>query len=176
VTHAPPPPFAEIYDAFFDFVYRSVRRLGIPEESAEDVTQEVFVIVHSRLPAFEGRSSLKTWLFGIARNVCYRHRRRTWHLAAGGDEALERVADSGPTAIDFVARREAVDLLDALLERLDDERREVFILAELEEMAVPDVAEALGINVNTAYTRLRAARARFAELLARYDAHGGGTP
>src|SRR5688500_19341104 len=65
----PVPTFAEIYEASFDFVWRSARRLGVKETHVDDVVQEVFMVVHRRLAEFEGRSQLKTWLFGITRRV-----------------------------------------------------------------------------------------------------------
>ena len=72
---ASPYTFAEVYDATFAFVWRSALRLGAPALTVDDVVQETFVIVHRRLGEFEGRSSLKTWLFGILRNVVRAHRR-----------------------------------------------------------------------------------------------------
>jgi RNA polymerase sigma-70 factor (ECF subfamily) len=182
-SNAPPArlAFASLYDEHFDFVYRTVRRLGIAESAAEDVTQEVFVRVHKSLFAFEGRSSLRTWLFGIARNVAYHHRRALGRRIAttsgeGGGGALESAHDDDATsAQDLAERREAARVLDALLASMDDEKREVFMLVELEEMSMPEVAEALGINVNTAYTRLRAARQQFEGALARHRAKSAWT-
>jgi RNA polymerase sigma-70 factor (ECF subfamily) len=154
------PKFASVYEEHFDFVRRIVRRLGVSEASAEDVTQEVFVVVSRRLAEFEERSSLKTWLFGIARNVSYRHRRQVQRrVVTVGEDALDTVPDSrARSAQEIVERREASCVLDALIDTLDDNKRRIFILAELEERPMPEVAEAMGINLNTAYTRLRAAR------------------
>jgi RNA polymerase sigma-70 factor (ECF subfamily) len=168
------PSFASVYEREFDFVFRTVRRLGVAESAAEDVTQEVFVAVHKNLGAFEGRSSIRTWLFGIARNVAYRHRRtlgRRISTPPGQEWALEAAADeTAASAHELAERSEAARVLDALLESMDDEKREAFVLVELEEMSMPEVAEALGINVNTAYTRLRAARKQFEEALVRHRA------
>ena len=69
------PSFAGVYEAYFDFVWCSARRLGVPDPNLDDAVQEVFVIVHRRLAEFEGRSSIKTWLFGIVRNVSREARR-----------------------------------------------------------------------------------------------------
>jgi RNA polymerase sigma-70 factor (ECF subfamily) len=170
--------FASVYEEHFDFVFRTVRRLGVAAATAEDVTQEVFVVVHKTLWRFEGRSSVRTWLFGIARNVAYRHRRalgRRITVTSGDERALEVAHDeSARSAHDLAERSEAARVLDGLLDELDDEKREAFVLVELEEMSMPEVAEALEINVNTAYTRLRAARRQFEEALARYRARSQG--
>jgi RNA polymerase sigma-70 factor (ECF subfamily) len=178
-TDAPAPErrsFAAIYEEYFDFVYRTVRRLGVLENAAEDVAQEVFVCVHKNLTEFEGRSSIRTWLFGIARNVAYRHRRtltRRITTTTGDGGLLESAHDeSAKSAHDLAERSEAARLVDALLASMDDEKREAFVLVELEEMSMPEVAEALGINVNTAYTRLRAARQQFEAALGRHRAKG----
>src|SRR5882724_509457 len=69
------PGFSAIYDAYFDFVWRSLRRLGVPEATLDDAAQDVFVVVHRRLPEFEARSTVKTWLFGIVLRVVATHRR-----------------------------------------------------------------------------------------------------
>ena len=166
--------FDALYQEHFDFVYRTVRRLGVDESAAEDVTQEVFVTVHRGLGGFEGRSAVKTWLFGIARNVVFRHRRtirRRIVTTSDPSTALEsRHDESAPSTDDGALRREAVRVLDGLLAELDDDKREVFVLVELEEMSMPETAEALGLNVNTAYTRLRAANQQFEAALARHRA------
>jgi RNA polymerase sigma-70 factor (ECF subfamily) len=172
---APPArvSFASVYEENFDFVYRTVRRLGIAASAAEDVAQEVFVRVHKSLGAFEGRSSMRTWLFGIARNVAYHHRRTLGRriTTTASEGALDHAHDeTARSAHDVAERSEAAVVLDALLASMDDEKREAFMLVELEEMTMPEVAEALGINVNTAYTRLRAARQQFEGALARHRA------
>jgi RNA polymerase sigma-70 factor (ECF subfamily) len=168
--------FAEVYEDHFDFVFRTVRRLGVSEAAAEDVTQEVFVVVHKTLARFEGRSSVRTWLFGIARNLAYRHRRALGRrIQTSGEEwAVDAACDASISAHELVERVEAARVLDALLDTMDDEKREAFVLVELEEMSMPEVADALGINVNTAYTRLRAARKQFEEALARLHARNAG--
>lgn len=169
---APPrPEFDVVYDAHFPFVWRTVRRLGVDEASRDDVTQEVFVVVHRRLPSFEGRSSLKTWIFGIALRVVRDHRRTRRRKPGGVDgDVLDAIADGAPTPDQHVEKSQAVRLLHALLDSLDDEKREVFVLAELEQLSAPEIAEVTGANVNTVYARLRAARKDFEAAVARYRA------
>jgi RNA polymerase sigma-70 factor (ECF subfamily) len=147
------------------------------------VVQEVFVIVHRRAAVFEGRSALRTWLFGITRRVVRDHF-RTQRRKPADLVADPVVAD--PHALDAEAQlgmRQAQALLRALLATLDDDKREVFVLAELEQLSMPEIAAALDLNVNTAYARLRAARAAFELALRRHRARerslpaagGGGT-
>jgi RNA polymerase sigma-70 factor (ECF subfamily) len=166
--------FASVYRAHFEFVCHTLRRFGVSEASAEDVCQEVFVVVSRRLAEFEERSSIKTWLFGIARHLAYRHRRSIGRrIVTVGDYALETVTDThARSAQEIVERREASHVLDRLLGTLDDKSRQVFILAELEERPMPQVAEEMNINLNTAYTRLRAARRGLARALAEHPVHG----
>lgn len=174
------PSFARVYEDHFDFVWCSARRLGVPDATLDDAVQEVFVIVHRRLSEFEGRSSIKTWLFGIVRNVSREARRtirrKSPHDAKGAladPELLTAAAEEQP---DRIAERSAENrVLHELLERLDDDKREVFVLAELEQFSVPEIAEAVGCNVNTAYSRLRLAREAFAEAAARYRAREKGS-
>lgn len=169
------PSFDQLYDEHFDFVWRSVRRLGVREAAMDDAVQEVFLVVHRRLPEFEGRSSLKTWLYGIAVNVA-RNIART-QARRGAEELPVSVEDTRtPGPARHAENREAVALLYRLLDKLDEPKREVFVLAELEQLSAPDIAEALGVNLNTVYSRLRAARRDFEAALQRHRAAVGGTP
>ncbi len=177
VGRPPPPRFEDVYDENVDFVWRVVARLGVRPESVPDVAQEVFVVVHRKLGEFEGLSSIRTWLFQIARRVVHDHRRTARRKEPPPDRAnepvdVETVQAGEEQAPDVsAARAEAVRLLHAILEDLDDEKREVFVLAELEQLPAPQIAEAVGINVNTVYSRLRLARGAFNQALARHQAH-----
>src|SRR6185437_8084289 len=151
------PTFEEVYDEIFGFVWRSLRRLGVPEASIDDAVQDVFVVVHRRLADFEGRSSLKTWVFGIALRVARDHA-RTARRKGGLLPLDERIPDAAPDPAESLVRSEAVRELDRILGTLDEDKRAVFVLAEIEQMSAPEIAEALGVNVNTVYSRLRAAR------------------
>ncbi len=161
--------FDSLYDDHFAFVWRSLRCLGVAPDSLDDCAQEVFLVVHRRLCEFEGRSSVKTWLFGIVVGIARNHRRGRrrrecldpvsddlQHLAPGPDEVLE-----ANRALLFVER---------CLGRLDDDKREVFVLAEIEGMTAPEIAEVFSMPVNTVYSRLRAARAQFDATVTRLEA------
>lgn len=166
--------FDAVYDSWFAFVWRSVRRLGVPDSQVDDAVQEVFLVVHRRLDTFEGRSSLRSWLYGIVANVVRDHRRtarrKDPRVRGGGEgpevEALPDARRRGPD--ESVERADAVRVLHELLETLEFAKREAFVLVELEQMSIPEVAEATGTNVNTVYSRLRAARKAFNDAAARY--------
>ena len=165
---APPIALAEVYESHFDFVWRSARRLGVQAAQLEDVVQEVFIVAHRRLAQFEGRAALKTWLFGITRHVVRDHFRSARRKPL---ELLGQHEPADPHARDAEAQVEAqqdVRLLHALLAHLDQDKREVFVLAELEQMSAPEIAQAIDQNLNTVYARLRAARQAFDQALGRY--------
>jgi RNA polymerase sigma-70 factor (ECF subfamily) len=142
------------------FVWRVLRRLGVAESDVEDVAQEVFVVVFRRLGDFEGRSSVRTWIYGICIRTAADYRKRAHRRHEQPTDVLaERVAADDPA----IAAREARAELDSILAVLDDDKRAVFVLYEIEELAMNDVAAAVGCPLQTAYSRLHAARARVAE-------------
>ncbi len=168
--------FDDVYEEHFAFVWRSVRRLGVPEDQADDAVQDVFLVVHRRLKEFENRSTVRSWLFGIVANVV-RDRRRTARRkdprvrGAGDGPDVESLADpGGRSPHDSLEQADAVRVLHELLDALDWQKREVFVLVELEQMRIPEVADAIGENVNTVYSRVRAARQAFNDAVARYRA------
>lgn len=160
------PTFAQVYDEHFEFVWRSARRLGVPEASLDDVVQDVFVTVYRRLSDFEGRSQLKTWIFGILRHTV-RDLRRSARRKPTEALAHDPADSSAPSPQDAAARGQAAELLQAVLNELSEELREVFVLCELEQLSAPEVAVALSLNVNTVYSRLRGARKDFDAALRR---------
>lgn len=151
------PPLAQIFREHAPFVWRALRRLGIPESDVEDVCQEVFVVVHRKLGDFEGRSSLRTWIYGISARTASDYRR-------SGRVRREVVTDAPPEAPHDGGQQEALALkqaratLDRILDELDDDKRSVFVLYEIEELTMAEVAEALACPLQTAYSRLHAAR------------------
>ena len=168
-TDVQPPPFAELYEEHFDFVWRNLSRLGVRPAQLDDAAQEVFIAVHRRLAEFSGRSAIRTWLFQFVMRVAATQRRsaRRWNPVSA-DEELEALPDERSALPDEQASaRQAASVLRRLLGEIAEDRRPIFILAELEELSIPEVAEALGINVNTAYTRLRSARADFESAVTR---------
>jgi RNA polymerase sigma-70 factor (ECF subfamily) len=169
--------FAAVYDEAFPWVYRAARRLGVHPSSLDDVVQDVFLVVHRKLPTFERRSSLRSWIYGITLHVV-RGRRRTAKRRPETptlDEELAALPGKGDPQHDAMRREALADVL-RILDSMSDEQREVFVLAELEELSAPEIAEASGINLNTVYSRLRAARKTFDEGAARLRARDRHIP
>ena len=149
--------FDDLYETHVDLVWRSLRRLGVPDASLEDAVQDVFIVVHRRLAEFEGRSSLRTWIFGILFRVASDHRRLV--RRKGEHEPLDAaIADARPLPDTALEMRESLRALDAALQRIDPLRRAVLIMADIEGMTAPEIAEALDIKLNTVYSRLRVGR------------------
>jgi len=164
---------ASVFQEHAPYVWRVLRRLGVQSADIEDVCQDVFMVVHKRLPTFEHQSSVRTWLHGICIRVAsdYRRKRR----AKPEPNELAGVADDvAPTQIESLAEQEARELLDRLLDRLDDTKRAVFVLYEIEQVPMHEVAVAVGCPLQTAYSRLHAARREVEEAIARMQA--GRTP
>ena len=164
--------WVELYSQQADFVCRSLRRMGVPESSMEDAVQDVFLVVHRRLADFRGRSQIKTWLFGIVLRVARTYRRSLRRRGAHLDDAAPTDIDEAPSTevdgpLELAVRREAAALLYRLLEEVDDRKRAMLVLVELEQMSVREAAEALAINLNTAHSRLRAARVELEQAAAR---------
>jgi len=167
--------FEAVFRAHYGFVWRTLLRLGVAEGTVDDAAQDVFVVVHHRLEQFEGRARLRTWLFEIARRVAMRYGERA-RRGPQADPETELVPSDEAEPDEHVSRAQALRLLQSWLDELDDDKREVFVLSELEEMPGPEIADALGVNVNTVYTRLRAARqhvSRRARRLASFERQGG---
>lgn len=169
---SPPLTFEEVWEGYADFVFAVLLRLGVPRASVDDAVQEVFVVVHRRLSTVHGPDVLRSWLYGVCVRVTKSHLRkeRFWSWA----KPLEGILVPAKQWTDaHTERREAFDVLLSLLEGMPAERRHVFVLVELEERSVPEVAELLGCNVNTAYSRLRLARADFERAVKRRQAAEG---
>lgn len=154
----PTEDFATFFREHYAFVWRSARRLGTPRAELDDVVQDVFLAVHSRPAAYAGRSSLKTWLFGITANVVKMWQRSDARAQRRTELAGAMMVASPPS--DVVQQHEAVDLLDRLVGVLEPAQRLVFVLIELEDVAPKDVARDLELSINTVHSRLRLARKR----------------
>jgi RNA polymerase sigma-70 factor, ECF subfamily len=171
---------AQIYDAHFAFVWRNARRLGVSETNADDVVQDVFVIIQRRIQDFDGRTHLRAWIFGILVRVVNDHRRSYRRKGARcvplEDEASQSVAAPQATPVELAERAQRVQLLDTLLCQLDEDKRSLLILAELEQWTLREIAEYSGSNINTVYSRLRAAKREFDKVHAGWLANKGKAP
>lgn len=168
--------FAELYREHFAYVWRSARRLGVPQAEADDVVQETFLTVHRLLATYAAHGGERSWLFAILFRVVQRHHRTTRRrsgLTDGGAD-LDALPGSATNAPDRTAEaNESVRVLEAIMDALDPEKRAVLVLAELEEKPLAEIAEILEINVNTAASRLRLAREHVEAAMARHRARDG---
>jgi RNA polymerase sigma-70 factor (ECF subfamily) len=162
-----------VFNEHAPFVWRTLRHLGIRDADLPDVCQDVFVAVHRKIEGFEGRSSLKTWLYGICLRTASDHRRRAY---VRREHAVAEPPPSSiePTQYGDFERSEARRLLAELLDELDDDKRAVFVLYEIEELTMKEVAAIVDCPLQTAYSRLHAARKVVIEAGRRR--HGNGDP
>lgn len=151
------PSTRELFKAHAGFVLRLVRHLGVSPSDAEDVTQEVFMIAHGRLDLLRNDANPRNWLFGIARRLAANHVRKSKRRRNVPLDERDAV-EPGTPATELQLTRDRQLLLQAL-DLLDDAKREVFVLFELESMAMQEVADMVGCPLHTAYSRLYAARA-----------------
>jgi RNA polymerase sigma-70 factor (ECF subfamily) len=156
----------QVFDEHARYVFRVLKYFGVRDADVQDVCQEVFITVHRKLDEFEGRSSLRTWLYRICQHAASDHRRRAYvrreiatDVAASEDADSSRVEDGG-------ARSEARSTLEFLLERLDEQKRLVFVLYEIEGLTMREVCEVAECPLQTAYSRLHAARKVLTDALA----------
>jgi RNA polymerase sigma-70 factor, ECF subfamily len=168
------PDFARVYEEHVRFVWRTLKRLGVPHGDCDDAVQDVFLIVHRKLGEFRPEAPVKHWLFRLAAGIARDHRRtrrrkdpRQHGLTPlATDEEFADTEQRGPG--ELAERTAAARLIRDLLQELDQAKREVFILADLEQMTAPEIAQVLEIPMNTVYSRLRRARSDFEQALLRH--------
>lgn len=143
--------------------------MGVGPSAIDDVVQEVFVVIHAKLHDLRSPDSLRSWIYGIVKRAVSEHRRavRKGEETSSLPKEQAAIASRQPTPFELTELHAQRELLSIILEGLTEAKREVFILAELEEMSVPEIAAALEIPLNTAYSRLRHARQEFDAALAR---------
>jgi RNA polymerase sigma-70 factor, ECF subfamily len=156
----------QAFEQHFSMVWRSLRRLGVPESTLDDAAQDVFLVLHRRWSDFQHQSSLRTWIYGILLRVASDHTRRARReRARWSSEEAPELESSVAAPDDLYQQREAALLLRYALAQLEDKDRQILVLIDLEERSVVEAADALGINLNTAYSRLRRARQSFEKAL-----------
>jgi len=154
-----PANFAEAFRRHYPLVHRMLRSYGVDEALLDDATQDVFLIVHRRWDDYDGRCAFRSWLIGIARKVASSYRRAGRRLRARLDQL--RSPAPAPSIEIRVAQRQELARIEVFIAQLGARHREVFVLADLEGLSAPEIAEIVGIKLNTVYSRLRVARERF---------------
>ena len=165
------PTLAELFQAHARFVWRVLAAHGIRDADIEDAAQEVFLIVHRRMEDWDpARAAARTWLYAIASRVAANHRKRVHHSREQSSAELEHPA-GGVEPEAEVDRSRLIVRLEQAIAALDDAKRDVFVLFELQELSMKEVADTVGCPVQTAYARLYAARRAIAEAIGE-----GGVP
>lgn len=162
------PSLREVFTRHLGSVWRIARALGVSADDADDVAQEVFLVVHRRLATFRSSGSLRAWLFGITRNVVLRHQRT--HTRR--ERRLSAIVPPTPTCEPETSLelRQAAALMQEFLDGLDVDKRIVFVLADVEGLTASEIAEALEIPLGTVFSRLRAARLKLEQFSQRLRA------
>jgi RNA polymerase sigma-70 factor (ECF subfamily) len=169
-----PARFRALVDAHFDFIWRSLRGLGVPAASVDDAAQLVFLTASQKLETI-AQGSERSFLFATARGIAANARRSLMRNRELLDEdALASHVDSAPDPEQIAASRQARRVLDRILDGLPEELRAVFLLYELEGQTTAEIAALLGAPMGTVASRLRRAREEFQSAARRYQAGLGG--
>jgi RNA polymerase sigma-70 factor (ECF subfamily) len=168
--------FKAVFEAEFGYVWNTLRRLGVRAADLPDLTHDVFVTFHRTLDKYDAARPLRPWLFGIAFRSASDYRRLARHRREELDSSPDP-PDSTPDAERLAALREARSLVLCALERMEHDRRAVFVMHEIDGVGMPEIAAALEIPLNTGYSRLRLARSEFARAVAELGGvEKGGDP
>jgi RNA polymerase sigma-70 factor (ECF subfamily) len=167
-----------VYEAHFRYVWRCLRSLGVHDAHVDDALQDVFVVAARKLEAFDGGAALRTWLYAIALRIARKYRERLRKEPASLDGARESEPELmlAATAEAAALQSERLALAHDILETLSDEQREVFVLARVEQMSAVEIADVVGVPLNTVYSRLRASRLAFEAEVLRRKAASRSTP
>jgi RNA polymerase sigma-70 factor, ECF subfamily len=166
------PAFRAIFEREYAYVSHTLRRLGVAERDLEDLAHDVFVAVYRSLDDYDPSRPLRPWLFGTAFRIASDYRRLARHRLEMLDVATEAVDDAPP--VDHrIAEIEAQQLVLDALATLDLERRAVLVMHDLDGHTMPEIAEAMSVPLNTAYSRLRLAREQFKGAVRRLRRRGG---
>jgi len=165
----PPPDFTRLFEAECSYVWTSLRRLGVRDRDLEDLVHEVFLVVHRHLADYDARRPVRPWLFGISFRVAAAYRRLARTQRELVSDSIEAV-DMEPSAHDRVETKQAQELVMKALDMLDLDRRALILMHEFDELTMPEIAEIIGVPLNTAYSRLRLAREQFTAACRRIQA------
>ncbi len=146
--------FAEHFSA----VARSIRRHGVASRDVEDVAQDVFIAVHRNIQHLDGSRPIRAWLAAFVLHAVLNYRRLARHRIEPSDRIEPWSTGDPSTEVEARAARETVL---AILDDMNPDRRDVFVLHDLEELTAPEVSKILAIPLGTVYSRLGAAREDF---------------
>jgi RNA polymerase sigma-70 factor, ECF subfamily len=156
----PPPTLRALFTMHAPYLWNALRRLGVPASDLEDMTHEVFIQVARHLADFDTGRPVRPWLFGFAYRIASQHLRRA-HRRRETYSDPDATIHPGPLPDEQIVADERRRLVLAALQRVDLDRRAVFVLHDIDGTPMADIAESLGIPTNTGYSRLRVARAEF---------------
>lgn len=174
VVEAPPPgsglEFRAIYERWFSEVSRWIRAMGGPEAEREDLVQDVFLIVHRRLPDFDGQN-VAGWLYQIARHRVRDFRRLLWvkHLWFGSVPLSESLSKGGASPADSLETNEKRALLERLLCKLNESERAALVLFEIDGYSGEEIADIQGVPLNTVWARIHKARKKLKASLVKHE-------
>jgi len=157
--------FGAVYAQHVSFVWRVLRGMGVSNAQVADAAQDVFMVVHRRLPEFDARHPVKTWLFAIAYRVACKYR-RTLRRAREHEPLDDSLRDNAPNPAEAAESRDAARLMAEWLEQLDDDKRAVFVLAEFEQLTAPEISAITGTRLSSVYTFLRRTRMQLSRAVA----------
>lgn len=157
--------FEEIYKKEFAFAWRTMRGLGVEPAYIDDAVQDVFIVVHRRLSDLRPGISTRSWVFGIVRRVArdYRRSQKRKGVRVSLHENLMSGAELGPH--ESASRNQALKIVEEFAGTLDEQRRAIFVLSELEQMPVSEIAATLGLNPNTIYSRLKVMKRKLKDIV-----------
>ncbi len=169
-VHAPAPDFREIYATHRDYVWHTLRRLSIPERHLEDLTHDVFLVVHRRWHSYDPGRPLRPWILGIVVREASTFRRKASHRR---EQLVEReVLDTARSPEDEAVAQQARRLVSRALQTLHSDQRVAFVLHDINGESAPTIADALDVPLNTVYSRIRLARRAFEKAVRRAQAQG----
>lgn len=180
VTATHPLTITEVHAEYAQFVFRTLQQLGARPADLQDLHQEVFIAVHEKLQTYDPSRPMKPWLFTFCWNIIGNYRDRSCNknelVEVKVMEAGDHAHNVTPEKLLEEAQRRKV--LDEVLDDLDLDKRVVFVMFEIDEMRGEDIANDLGIPLNTVYSRLRLARIAFNAAVIRRQARlsNGGRP
>lgn len=150
--------FENVYEEQFAFVWRTARALGVSSASIDDAVQEVFIVIHRRLGDYRPEASVRSWVFGIVRRVAKDFRRASRRRGLPVEVNDDLLGSSVDNPYVAATRNQAMRIAELFADTLDNEKRALFVLSELEQVPIPEIASALDLNLNTVYSRVRSLR------------------